>query len=115
MNQAPSEAYLRSLAEWSPPLLSQSPATFWDGEDLWICYNDTRRSFGLNDDEMAKLPLVDDNALPRRERFWLYHVWDLARVLKGEGAAGRGLVESLTRYRGRMQAVWDKMGLGPLN
>ena len=113
LSKPSSESSLRALVEWSPPQLSHTPPVFWDCEHLWIGFNETRRLFNLNTDQMAKLPLASQYPRMGWQQYWLYHVWDLARVLKGLEAADLALLEFLARYRARMEKVWDEMGLGP--
>jgi hypothetical protein len=112
-SSASASASLR--ADWIVPCLSHAPSIFRDfGEDLWISNGDTRRFFSLSAEEMSRLPLVSQNPAMGRERYWLYHVWDLVRVCRGEREADEGLVQFLRRQRERLEAVWDSMGLGPM-
>lgn len=107
-------ASVKVQADWILPRLSHAPSRFRAfGEDLWICNRDTRRFFSLSAEEMSRLPLVSKNPEMGRERYWLYHVWDLARVRRGKKEADEGLGQFMRRHRGRLEDVWDSMGLGP--
>jgi hypothetical protein len=109
-SSAPASA--RIQADWIVPRLSHAPSRFRDfGEDLWICNRDTRRYFSLSAEEISRLPLVSKNPEMGRERYWLYHVWDLARVRRGKKGANEGLGQFLGRQRERIEKVWDEMGL----
>lgn len=101
---------------WNPPLVQCAPSIFYEGftkEALWITTGDAKRFFSFSEENLRVVPtLPSDPAY--KTRYWLYHVWDLARVSKGLNEAQRGLVEFLNKNRRREQEIWDEMGLDPL-
>jgi hypothetical protein len=51
----------------------------------------------LNQQELAGLPKAG------RASYWVYHVWDVKRIIEGQGVAD----EALKKFKGKNQEVED--------
>jgi uncharacterized protein (DUF3820 family) len=103
-------------ADWKPPSLAHAPFKFRDcysNENLWISRGDARKYFGLGADLLDGLPAVG-RVKPGAgsPRFWLYHVWDLRRVMSSRSDADSALITFLAKNEEAMEDVWAAMGLG---
>jgi len=105
-----------NVRNWNPPLVQYAPSKFrefFTEEDLWITTGDAKRFFSFSEEHLRIVPTLPGNS-PYKTRYWLYHVWDLARVCKGLNEAQRGLDGFLNKNRRREQEIWGEMGLCPL-
>ncbi|KAE9380758.1 hypothetical protein N431DRAFT_135363 [Stipitochalara longipes BDJ] len=106
-------------AGWSPPYTGSAPYQFYDDyseEALWISQTDARQYFGLGANLLEGLPVVGSSrsALFKSNipRYWLYHIWDLRRVMTSRVEANAALRAFSDKNEEAFDGICDSMGLG---
>jgi uncharacterized protein (DUF3820 family) len=104
--------------DWRPPKIGSAPRQFRDwltNEDLWISKSDARKYFGLRPNLLEGLPMFMSRAVSYQgkiAKYWLFHVWDLRRVMTTKAAADVALKGFLEKKEEAFDDICAGMGLG---